>query len=178
MKKSLLLIIATLLLSAFILVAYKTFSVSDHKNDAVLNDPYPALETDHDNPGNRGELLPKVENQETRAEAPLSFRNYQEMMQYHNHLEIAGYGSSTGGFGTMTTLGRFTYFSVQIPRQKKFRVFIYGRKQDTISYVYVDHFIMAGIYPPMLTFAAEGDNLMYIHEITGKTIKRKKVDLK
>lgn len=175
-KQGLLLIVATLLLSAFVLVAYQTFSVSDHQDDTVLNDPNLALTNDPDNPGDGGELLPKGENEDARTEAPLSFKNYQKMMQYHNHLEVAGYGSSTGGFGTMTSLGQFTFFSVQIPGEKKFQVFVYGRKQESAPYVFVDHFIMPGVYPPMLTFTAEGDQLIYQHETSGKTIKRKKVE--
>ena len=177
-KRDLLLIFATLLMSGFVLVAYQNLSVSDNKVNQIINDPNPAFETNNENPGNAGKSLPGIENKEAWADTPLSFENYQEMMQYHSQLGVAGYGTSTGGFGEITPLGQFTFFSTQIPGQQKFLVFVYGRKQEPTSYVFVDNFIMAGNYPPMLTFMSEGDDLIYIHELTRETIKRKKIDMK
>lgn len=165
-KRGLLLIFATLLMSGFVGVAYQNFSVSDNKVHQITNNPNPAFDTKF-----------RVETREAWADTPLSFKNYQEMMQYHTQLGVAGYGNSTGGFGEITPLGQFTFFSAQIPGQQKFRVFVY-EKQEPTSYVFIDNFIMKGNYPPMLTFMSEGDELIYIHELSRETIKRKKIEMK
>ena len=98
-------------------------------------------------------------------------RTYQELMQYHATIKVPGCGSSTGGFGDSTHLGKFTFISVQYPKQSKHRVFMYHRKNDRSPYTLFDNFEVNQYDPPVFHFQFNGDTLLYYDDISSSIIK-------
>lgn len=107
--------------------------------------------------------------------APATAENYQRLIDYLNTLEAPGYGSSTGGFGEVTGLGKFTYISVQLPKKSSHRVMIYRADRDGSAYAYFDDFMMDGVYPPSFRFVSEGDDVVYLDDRSHREIKRVRV---
>lgn len=106
---------------------------------------------------------------------PLTAASYQVLINYLNTLEVPGYGSSTGGFGDVTVLGKFTYISVQLPKKALHRVMIYRADAGGTSYAYFDDFLIKGIYPPSFRFVSEGEQVVYLDERSHRGVKRVRV---
>lgn len=126
-----------------------------------------------------------------RAEkAPEGFETFRQLVEYATSIQVPGGGASTGGFGDITELGQFTYFSVQYPLREEHRVFVYRAESkpdgnpSTGPYTYFDEFVRDGFYPPSFDFEASGDEVHYVDDMLGhsktgeRIIRRKKVEKK
>ena len=109
------------------------------------------------------------------SEVPSSFNSYHEMMEYHTRLEMPGYGASTGGFGTLTPWGQFTFFSIEVPDKHAFKVFIYARKDETAPYMFVETVTLKDNYPPMINFVVADHQLHYQYQQKGETQSKKSI---
>lgn len=110
-----------------------------------------------------------------RDRPPVVAANYQALIDYLNTLEAPGYGSSTGGFGDVTGLGKFTYLTVQLPKKTSHRVMIYRAESAGGGYAYFDDFLLEAEYPPSFRFVSEGDDLLYLDERSHREVKRVRV---
>jgi hypothetical protein len=97
------------------------------------------------------------------------------MVEFASMLEAPGCGGCNGGFGDETSYGQFTSFSVEVPLQKRFRVFVYRRQNHRSPYELFDDFYFEGSYPPMMSFAVEGNRIAYFQSNTGADIRTKEL---
>jgi hypothetical protein len=88
---------------------------------------------------------------------------------------MPGYSSSTGGFGTLTPWGQFTFFTVEVPDQHKFNVFIYARKHESAPYIFIETVALEDNYPPMITFVVTDHQLYYQYQEKGETQSQKSI---
>ncbi len=105
------------------------------------------------------------------------FPTFPLLIDYLDELEVPGYGSSSGGFGTVLSCGQFTFISVEVPvEQTQTRAFIYRRDnvKDSSSasgppYRYIEEFMHPGI-PWVIDFREAGDSIEVFMENTGVVV--------
>ena len=111
----------------------------------------------------------------TNEKPPLLFQSYKALMDYYRQLKAPGFGGSTGGFGEKTTLGQFTFITVEIPKHQRFRTFILRRQGEQKPYHLFDEFYYHDRYAPLFQFVVDDRTVSYIHQIKGKIIRAKDI---
>jgi len=102
---------------------------------------------------------------------PASFPSFDGLVRYQRGFAVPGQGESTGGFGDETPLGRFTFLAVEIPRRGRHRVLVYRQEGPAGAYRFFDDFICEGPHPPVLTFRAQGGELLYVEDLTKRVLR-------
>jgi len=126
---------------------------------------------DRENPAYNREQLDAIDSIITNVKPGVVFGNYKSLMKFYRQLRAPASGGSTGGFGTQTNLGQFTWISVQIPAKNRFRTFIYYRNSEQDPYKLFDDFYYTGHYAPLLNIVVERREVSYFNQNNGNLVR-------
>lgn len=101
------------------------------------------------------------------VEPPKICATFSDLISFTADLAAPGYGKASGGFGERTTLGQFTFVSVEVPKQNKHRTFVYRKEDKGAAYHLFDDFMYEGLYPPSIIFKSKGNTLLYTTDMVG-----------
>lgn len=175
MKKLNIIIISVVFCIFILLLVYLLFFKGGDGEKMVIVYRGEEYKVNKNDPDYNRKQIKKIEQIIVNDEAPVSFKTFSDMVDYHNTLEAPGYGSSTGGFGEKTKLGQFTFLSVEIPKRNKHRVLVYRRVDADKPYELFDDFMVTGPFPPVLTFNIKGRTVEYVEDITKNKMRKKEI---
>ncbi len=92
---------------------------------------------------------------------PAELATYIDYVAYTDTLELHGVSKSFGGIGDETSHGRFTYFAVQYPGEKRFFVVVYRQASPGGAYCFVERFTYEAEQPATFCIEATDNAIIY-----------------